>query len=196
MGMDGDCGDDRAAGAQTTAATSEYGTATAQAGPTSASTIQATRISAELAKKIDAKDAKVGDEVVAKTTSEARLADGTKLPKGSKLVGHVTDVQAKSHDNHDSHVAFAFDHAVLKDGHEVPVQTMMRSIAAPAPMAASTGSDDLMAGAGGGGGMQGGGGARGGGGGVGGVGLANNASGTVRGRPAWRRGPRLQRRAG
>jgi len=71
--------------------------------------------------------------------------------------------------------------AVLKDGHEVPVQTMMRSIAAPAPMAASTGSDDLMAGAGGGGGMQGGGGARGGGGGVGGVGLANNASGTVRG---------------
>jgi len=86
------------------------GPATAQAGPTSASTIQATRISAELAKKIDAKDAKVGDEVVAKTTSEARLADGTKLPKGSKLVGHVTDVQAKSHDNHDSHVAFAFDH--------------------------------------------------------------------------------------
>ena len=170
-----------AAGAQTTAATSEYGTATAQAGPTSASTIQATRISAELAKKIDAKDAKVGDEVVAKTTSEARLADGTKLPKGSKLVGHVTDVQAKSHDNHDSHLTFAFDRAVLKDGHEVPVQAMMRSIAAPAPMAASTGSDDLMAGAGGGGGMQGGGGARGGGGGVGGVGLANNASGTVRG---------------
>ncbi|MGA7352228.1 MAG: hypothetical protein WBX06_13785, partial [Acidobacteriaceae bacterium] len=145
---------------QTSAATSEYGAATAQAGQASASAAQATNLSAELSKKIDTKDAKIGDEVFAKTTSEARLADGTKLPKGSKLVGQVTDVQAKSHDNHDSHVAFAFDHAVLKDGREVPVQAMMRSIAAPAPLAASTGSDDMMAA---GGGMQGGGGARGGG---------------------------------
>ncbi|MGB9032861.1 MAG: hypothetical protein WCC27_22250, partial [Acidobacteriaceae bacterium] len=138
-------------GSQATAATSEYGASTAQAGQASASAAQATGVSAELSKRIDTKDARVGDEVVAKTTSEARLADGTKLPKGSKLVGHVTDVRAKSHDNHDSHIAFAFDHAVLKDGREVPVQAMMRSIAAPAPIAASTGADDMMAA---GGGMQ------------------------------------------
>jgi hypothetical protein len=168
-------GSAQSSGAQTSAATGEYGAATAQAGPPP--TIQATRISAELARKIDSKDAKVGDEVVAKTTAEAQLSDGTKLPRGSKLVGHVTDVQAKSHDNHDSHLTFAFDHAVLKDGHEVQILAMMRSIAAPAPMVASSGSDDMM----GGGGVQGGGGARGGAGGGGGVGLANSASGTVRG---------------
>jgi hypothetical protein len=164
----------QSSGAQTSAATSEYGAATAQAGQPPA-TIQATRIAAELAKKIDSKDAKVGDEVVAKTTAEAQLSNGTKLPRGSKLVGHVTDVQAKSHDNPDSHLTFAFDHAVLKDGHDVPILAMMRSIAAPAPVAASSGSDDIMAG----GGMQG---ARGGGApsGVGG-GLANGATGTLRG---------------
>src|ERR1700689_3220291 len=62
----------QSSGAQTSATTSEYGAATAQAGQAPA-TIQATRISAELAKKIDSKDAKVGDEVVAKTTAEAQL---------------------------------------------------------------------------------------------------------------------------
>jgi hypothetical protein len=137
--------------AQSSPGASENGSAAAQAGQASASAAQATSVSAELTKKIDSKDAKVGDEVAAKTTAEARLADGTKLPKGSKLVGHVTDVQPKSHDNHDSHVAFAFDHAVLKDGHEVPVQAMMRSIAVPAPMASAGSPDDMMAG----GGMQG-----------------------------------------
>jgi hypothetical protein len=159
---------------QTSAGTGESGSATAPGGQASASAAQAASVSAELSKKLDAKDAKVGDEVVAKTTSEARFADGTKLPKGSKLVGHVTDVQAKSHDNHDSHLAFSFDHAVLKDGRELPIQVMTRSIAAPAQLAASAGTDDMM-GAGGG---AGGGGPRAGG---GGVGPANSAGGTVRG---------------
>jgi hypothetical protein len=163
--------------AQTSAGGSANSRATAQAGQASASAAQATDVSAQLSKKIDSKDAKVGDEVVAKTTSDARLADGTKLPKGSRLVGHVTEVEAKSHDNHDSHLAFAFDHAVMKDGRDIPIHAMMRSISAPASTASAGGSDDLFAG----GGMQGGGGGArggaigGGGGPVGGAGLANSA---------------------
>lgn len=140
------------AGAQTSTGGSENSSATAQAGQASAGTVQATSVSAELQKKIDSKDAKVGDEVAAKTTAEARLADGTKLPKGTRLVGHVTDVQAKSKENHDSHLTFAFDHAVLKDGREVPIMAMMRSIAVPV-VAAPSGSDGMM-GAGGGGGPR------------------------------------------
>lgn len=160
-----------AAGAQTSTGAGEYSSATAQAGQASASAAQAADVSAQLSKKIDSKDAKVGDEVVAKTTSDARLADGTKLPKGSRLVGHVTEAEAKSHDNRDAHLAFAFDHAVTKDGREVPIHAMMRSISVPAPMAAAGGSDDLFAG-----GMQGGGGA--GGGARGGSGLAANGGGS------------------
>lgn len=152
---------------------SEYGNATAQAGQASASASQAASVSAELSKKVDSKDAKVGDEVVAKTTAEARFSDGTKIPKGSRLVGHVTDVQAKTHDNHDAHIAFAFDHAVLKDGRDVPIHAMVRSISVPAPVTAPAGNDDMMAGGGGGGGARGGGGG-------GGVGMAGGASNTVR----------------
>ena len=135
-----------AAGAQTSTAASESSGAAARAGNTSASASQAASVSAELTKKVESKDAKVGDQVFAKTTSEARLADGTKIPKGSKLLGHVTDVQAKSRDNHDGHVAFCFDRAVLKDGHEVPLNAMVRAISAPAELPPPSASDDMMAG--------------------------------------------------
>jgi hypothetical protein len=137
-----------AAGAQTSTATGESGSAAAQAGRMSAPAAQAANVSAELTKKVDSKDAKVGDQVFAKTTSEAHLADGTKIPKGSKLVGHVTDVRAKSKENRDGHVAFCFDRALLKDGRELPVNARVRTIAAPPEATPAGGSDDLMAGGG------------------------------------------------
>jgi hypothetical protein len=139
-----------AAGAQTQATAGESAGAAAQAGPASASAAQATNVSAELTKRVDSKDAKVGDPVFAKTTSEARLVDGTKIPRGSKLAGRVTDVQARSKDNHDGHLAFCFDRVMLKDGREVPLNARLRTIAAPAELPPPSGSDDLMAG----GGMQ------------------------------------------
>src|SRR6202034_4877289 len=92
------------------------------------------------------------------------------LAKGSKLMGHVTDVQAKTKDNHNSYVGFAFDHALLKDGRQVPVQATMRSMSAPASVSAASNTDDTMSG-----GMQGGG-ARG-----GSPGLAGAAPGSARG---------------
>jgi len=167
------------AGAQTSTTAADLNqstSATAQAGHTSASADQATNVSAQLTKSINSKHAKVGDEVLAKTTQEARLADGTQLPKGSRLVGHVTQVEARSHAEHDGQLAFSFDHAILRDGREVPIHAVMESVAAPRPVSASDdamGEGDAGAGpamAGGGGGMRGGvsrgGGVLGGGGGV------------------------------
>lgn len=132
------------ASAQTSAGAGEYGSAAAQAGQASASTAQATAVNAELTKKIDSKDAKVGDQVLAKTTTEAKFADGTKIPKGSKLVGHVTAVEARSKENRDGHVAFCFDHALLRDGRELPLNAMVRAIAAPAAMAPAPNDQDMM----------------------------------------------------
>jgi hypothetical protein len=140
----------------------ETAAATAQAGRATASAEQAANVSAQLTKSIDSKHAKVGEEVLAKTTRNATLADGTKLPKGSRLIGHVTQVQAKSRAQHDGQLAFSFDHAILRNGREVPIHAVMESIAAPAPL---TASDDMMGGgdmgagpamAGGGGVMRGG----------------------------------------
>src|SRR5207253_2501962 len=49
-----------------------------------------TIIPAELAKSIDAKKAKSGDQVIAKTTIDLRSKDGsTVIPKGAKVLGNA-----------------------------------------------------------------------------------------------------------
>ena len=52
-------------------------------------------VSGELMSKLDSKTAKAGDSVVIQTKSSAKTADGTEIPKGSKLVGHVLVVHAE-----------------------------------------------------------------------------------------------------
>ena len=106
--------------------------------------VQAASITAELTKGIDSKKARVGDEVNAKTTSEAKLPDGTDIPKGTKLVGNVVDVKAKSKEQKDSHLVLALNRAVLKDGHEMPIRSAVTSMTAPAMSA----SADMPAGGG------------------------------------------------
>ncbi|MEG9435747.1 hypothetical protein JAO29_06175 [Edaphobacter sp. HDX4] len=93
--------------------------------------VQAASVAAEFTKGIDTKKAKVGDEVNAKTISEAKLPDGTALPKGTKLVGNVVDVKAKSKEQNDSHLVLALNRAVLKDGKEVPIRAAVTSMTAP-----------------------------------------------------------------
>jgi hypothetical protein len=112
-------------------------------------------VSAELTKGIDTKKAKIGDEVDAKTTTAAKLPDGRELPKGTKLVGKVTDVRAKSKEDKTSHLAFSLDHAVLRDGQEVPVRAAVTSMTGAA--AAMDAGAMMPSGGGAGGGAPGGG---------------------------------------
>ena len=93
--------------------------------------IPGVRVYAELTKRIDTKKAKVGDTVEARTTSAVKLPDGTELPKGTKLVGKVTDVRARSNSDKTSHIAFNLDEALMKDGHEVPLRVMVMSATVP-----------------------------------------------------------------
>ncbi len=123
----------------------QAGATAANLGNSSASAAQASNLSAELTKGINSKNAKVGDEVIARTTSNAQLADGTRLPKGSRLVGKVTDVQAESSADHASHLAFAFDHAVLHDGRQIPIHAALQSISAPINASAMSSQDDSLA---------------------------------------------------
>jgi hypothetical protein len=119
----------------------------------SAASVSAASVSAELTKGIDTKKAKVGDEVDVRTTSTAKLPDGTDLPKGTKLTGKVTDVKAKSKEDKSAHLAFSIDHAVLKDGKQVPVMVAVTSVTGPEQ---SSGSQMMMPGGGapGGGGVS------------------------------------------
>ena len=92
-------------------------------------------VNGELQSKLDAKSAKVGDEVVVKTTQSATTADGTVIPKGSRLVGHVTTVVAHSKESANSQLGIAFDRAELKGGQSLPVHSEIRSLTAPASVA-------------------------------------------------------------
>jgi hypothetical protein len=131
----------------TQAVTASTEAATNQTGQIDESYTATSSVSAELTKRIDTRNAKVGDQLLAKTTSDTRLSDGTRLPKGTKLVGQVTDVHAKSGADKTSHLAFSLNQAVLRDGREIRLHATLTSLAAPsAPAAASM--DDDMAGSG------------------------------------------------
>jgi hypothetical protein len=94
--------------------------------------------------KLDSKTAKTGDSVVVQTKAPVKTADGTEIPKGSKLVGHVLGAKA-SEAGENSQVAIQFDHFELKGGQNLPVHSQIQSIA-PAGGAASTSGSRAMSG--------------------------------------------------
>jgi hypothetical protein len=102
---------------------------------TAAPAAQLSPVNGELISKLDSKTAKAGDSVVVQTKAAVKTADGTNIPKGSKLVGHVLAVQP-SNAGENSQVALQFDHFELKGGQNLPVQSQIQSIA-PAGGAAS-----------------------------------------------------------
>ncbi len=86
-------------------------------------------IPVQLTKTVDAKKAKNGDEVVAKVTQDLRTQSGELLvPKDTKVVGHVTVVQARNKEQKESELAIAFDHAVLKDGNSVQLPMSIQAV--------------------------------------------------------------------
>ena len=98
---------------------------------------------AQLTKSIDAKKAKKGDEVVAKITQDLRNNAGTVVvPKDTKIVGHVTEAEARSKEQKESQVAIAFDHAVMKNGEQMQMPMSIQAIiAAPNRNPANTSAE-------------------------------------------------------
>jgi hypothetical protein len=101
-----------------------------QAAVPETSAIQMSPVRGELESKLDTKTAKAGDSVVVQTKTSVKTADGTEIPKGSKLVGHVMGVHA-SEAGDNSQVVLQFDHVELKGGQSVPVHSQIQSIAPP-----------------------------------------------------------------
>lgn len=101
-------------------------------------------IHAQLEKPVDARKCKPGDEVVAKTTQNVKSNGETVLPKGSKIIGHVTEAKARAKGQSESALGIAFDHAVLKDGREVPLAASIQAISSSqASSSADLGNDSL-----------------------------------------------------
>src|SRR5882724_1404834 len=117
-------------------------------------------VQAELTKPVDVRKSKAGDEVVAKTTQDVKSDGRVVLPKGSKIVGRVTQAQARAKGQEESQLGMAFDHAVLKDGTQMPVAFTIQAIGrseSEAAAATAAETDSMMAGGGAGGMTSGGG---------------------------------------
>lgn len=99
---------------------------------------EGTTINARLMKPIDAEQSKPGDEVDAKASAAVKVGGRVIIPAGTKLVGHITQVKAKSDDERTSTVLVAFDKAILKSGAEVPLHAAIASIARPQASASPT----------------------------------------------------------
>lgn len=88
-------------------------------------------IPVQLAKTIDAKKAKTGDEVVATVTQDMKTNSGDVLvPKDTKVIGHVTEAQARNKEQKQSELGIAFDHAVVK-GDQLQLPMSIQAIIAP-----------------------------------------------------------------
>src|SRR5712692_317576 len=94
-------------GAQASSSTS--GNASAQAGQSSASLAQGTTMNAVLTKPVDCKKSKPGDTVDGKTTENTKSDGEVVIPKGSKLVGHVTEAKARGKGESESSLGIVFD---------------------------------------------------------------------------------------
>jgi hypothetical protein len=121
----------------------------AQVNPTNANNLRiapGSVIPVQLTKGVDAKKAKTGDEVDARVTQDLKSGNGELIvPKDTKVIGHITEAQARTKERKESQVAIAFDHAVMKDGHDVSLPMSIQAIIAPQALNPNNNSADTGA---------------------------------------------------
>lgn len=118
--------------------------ATATPENNSVSLADGTKIDATLATSLDAKHSKPGDEVEVRTEEDVKQDGKVVLKKGTHLVGHVTQSQARAKGQTQSQMGIMFDHAVLKNGQQVPFSASILALASAQSAAGSAGADDMM----------------------------------------------------
>jgi hypothetical protein len=106
-----------------------------------------TKIDSTLTKPLDAKKCKPGDPVEARTEQDVKQDGKVVLKKGTPLMGHVTEAYARAKGQSESRLGIVFDHAVMKDGTQLPLNATIQALAATQSSAiANAGSDDIGSG--------------------------------------------------
>jgi hypothetical protein len=106
--------------------------------------VELSPVNGELVDKLDTKTAKAGDSVVIKTKSNVKTADGTEIPKGSKLIGRVTQVKPSGDAKDNSQVALQFDRVELKGGQSIAIHSEIQSLS-PSGSVTSSSAPGMMA---------------------------------------------------
>jgi hypothetical protein len=86
----------------------------------------------KVVKTLDSAKLKEGDPVELETSGAFKLADGTMVPKGSKLAGHVTSSKARSKGDTDSELTVAFDRLNVANGKQLSVKGVVQAVFPPA----------------------------------------------------------------
>jgi hypothetical protein len=90
----------------------------------------------ELTKSLDSKKLKEGDPVTGRIAADLRMKDGTAIPRGSKVTGHVTEAKARSKGDPQSALGIVFDKISLPGGKDLAIKGELQAVA-PNPNATS-----------------------------------------------------------
>ena len=143
--------------AQASGGASASTAASAQNGQASGSLASGTAFNAALSSPVDSKKCKPGDAVNAHTTEAVKSEGKIVIPKGAKLVGHVTQASARTKGESESALGIVFDKAILKNGQEIPLSAGIQALASAQSGVSAAASDmDAMGASGAGSGMAGG----------------------------------------
>jgi hypothetical protein len=101
-----------------------------------------TALEAQLQGVVDVRKGQVGDQVILKTTKAVKQNGEVIVPKGTKLMGRITEVQRKTKDSAISRVGMVFDRIQGKEL-DAPINLSIVSVAAAT---ANAGAGDVFSG--------------------------------------------------
>lgn len=90
-----------------------------------------TALVATLSKTVEAKKAKEGDQVTAKVAQDVISQGNVVIPRGARLIGHITTVKPAAKGDNQSQLGIGWDHAELKNGSQVPLHAIVVALAPP-----------------------------------------------------------------
>jgi hypothetical protein len=108
-------------------------------------------ISVSLAKSVDSKKLKEGDEIPTKTLGTLRTSDGITIPSGSIVVGHVTQATARSKGDPTASLGIAFDKIQVSGGKDMAIKGTLQAVGpnpseSSGPQTTASGGNNLNAG--------------------------------------------------
>jgi hypothetical protein len=115
----------------------------AYAGGTTTRIAPGSVIPVELTKTVDAKKVKTGEQIEAKVTEDLKASNGEViLPRDTKVMGHVTEAQARNKEQKESQIGIAFDRAVMKNGGNITMPMSIQAVIAPAALNGNNSGSD------------------------------------------------------
>lgn len=85
----------------------------------------------KVVKTLDSSKLKEGDTIEVATAGSFKLADGTLVPKGSKLTGQVMAAKARSKGDPESELTLTFDKLNIANGKQLSVKGMVQAVFPP-----------------------------------------------------------------